>query len=215
MSEHTVPDSVSTLRRMSDEVHLLYRKIFERLGLEEILSNNRRPCDLELSSTLKSRSSVASAYFVDVFAQWWCATRAQDVWILANENAHVCEFEPTLSMNLNSKLSQIGVSKPQDTSQKPEQSRSLHYIPRNFNCLAGFFKKHDLWILAMEKANNGLYPAADIETFADAWVPIYKFPYRYQPDLIAKYNVNGGSVIPLPFDPAIRPPLRPNERLCH
>lgn len=67
----------------------------------------------------------------------------------------------------------------------------------------------------MERASNGLYPAADIETFADAWGPIYKFPYRYQPDLIAKYNVNGGSVILLPFDPAIRPPLRPNERLCH
>ena len=66
----------------------------------------------------------------------------------------------------------------------------------------------------MEKTNNDLYLAADMDTFTDAWGPVFKVVNRSQPDLIAKYFVNGGSVISLPFDPAINPPLRPNERLC-
>ena len=119
LSERPVPDLDSTLTRMSDEVHLLYQKIFERLGLEEMLSNNWCPSDLELNSTFNSRSSGASAYLVDVFAQWWCATRALDVGILGYEQAHICQSEPTFSINLDFKIPQIGAFQPQNTSQRP------------------------------------------------------------------------------------------------
>ena len=83
------------------------------------------------------------------------------------------------------------------------------------NGLPGFISKKECWILAMGKVGNDLYLATDIETFDDAWGPVSKVVYRAQPELIVKSNVSLGSIIPLPFNPAIHPPLRPNERLCH
>ncbi len=217
ISEHTVPHSVSTLTRLSEEVHLLYRKVFERLGLENFLSHHRHWYHLfiELESILSSRSSGGSAYFVDIFAQWWCATRALDVGVVAYESSHVSNSGQTFSIDLGSKLPQIGASKLQDTPQEPGYSRSLQYVSRGLNCLAGFFQKHPVWILAMGEASNDLYLAADIETFADAWGPIWKVAVQSRPDLIAKYNVNRGSIVPWPSNPVIHPKLRWNERLCH
>ena len=217
ISEHTIPHSVSTLTRLSDEVHLLYRKIFERLGLENLMSDHRHRYDLstELESVLSSRSSGGSAYFVDVFAQWWCATRALDVGVIAYESGHVSDSEQTFSIDLGSKLPQLGAFKLQSTLQRPEYPKSLQYVSRGLNCLAGFFQRHPVWILAMGEASNDLYLAADIETFADAWGPVWKVVHQSQPELIAKYNVNGGSIVPWPANPDIHPALRSNERLCH
>lgn len=67
----------------------------------------------------------------------------------------------------------------------------------------------------MEETSSDLYLATDIETFADVWGPIWKVADQSQPDLIAKYNVRGGSIIPRPSDPDVHPKLRRNERLCH
>ena len=217
ISERTVPRSVSTLTRLSDEVHLLYCKIFERLGLENLLSDHRHRYDLgtELESILSSRSSGGSAYFVNNFAQWWCATRALDVGVVAYESGHVSNSKQTYSIDLGSQLPQLGAFKLQDTPQRPGHLKSLQYVSRGLNCLAGFFERHPVWILASGKVSNDLYLAADIETFADAWGPVWKVVDQSQPELIAKYNVNGGSIVPWPSNPDIHPKLRSNERLCH
>lgn len=67
----------------------------------------------------------------------------------------------------------------------------------------------------MEEASNDLYLATDIETFADVWGPVWKVADQFRPELIAKYNVRGGSIVPWPYDSDIHPKLRSNERLCH
>ena len=217
ISERTVPNSVSTLTRLSDEVNLLYRKIFERLGLEDLLSDHRPGYDLgtELETRLSSRSLGGSPYFVDMLAQWWRATRALDVGVVAYERGHISDSKQTFSIDLTSKLPQLGAFKLQETPQGPRHPKSLRYVSRGLNCLAGFFERHPVWILAMGEVSNDLYLAADIETFADAWGPVWKAVDQSQPDLIVKYNVNGGSIVPWPFNPDIHPKLRSNERLCH
>ena len=218
LSKHPVGHLlVSRLALLSDTVHLLYRNIFERLGLKDFFT---RGLDLhglatKLQSILNSGSSGELAYFVDIFAQWWCAARALDVGLVAYERGHVSSFEQTSSINLSFKLPQLGAFKLQDNSQGSERSRSLQYIRRGLNCLAGFFQEHDVWVLSMEEARNDLYLAADIETFADVWGPVWKVTDQSRPELIAKYNVRGGSIIPWPSVPDIHPELRPNERLCH
>ena len=215
--EPTVRHSVSTLTRLSDEVHLLYRKIFERLGLESFLSNHQPLFDLgtDLKSILSSRSSRGSAYFAVIFAECWCATRALDVGVVAYESGHVSNSKQTFNIDLSSKLPQLGAFELQDNPQRPGHPNSLQYVSRTLNCLAGFFERHPVWILAIGKASNDLYLAADIETFADAWGPVWKVVDQSQPELIAKYNVNGGSIVPWPSNPDVHPQLRSNERLCH
>ena len=198
------------LLRTSEKVHLLYQAIFERLGLEDFLSH---PLDWpdtirELESILDSQSSKGSAYFVNTFAQWWCATRALDAGVVAYGSGHVFDSEETTRINL-------GAFKLRVTPQESEHSRSLQYMRRRMKCLAGFFQEHDVWVLAMEEASNDLYLATDIETFADVWGPVWKVADQFRPDLIAKYNVRGGSIVPWPSDPDIHPKLRSNERLCH
>ena len=218
ISGHILPWPVLTLTRfLRNEVHRPYRRIFERLGLENFLFHHQHQYDrgMELESILNSRSSGGSAYFVDIFAQWWCATRALDVGVVAYENSHVSTSKQISSINLGSNLPQLGAFKLQDTPQRPGHSRSLQYVSRGLNCLAGLFRKYPVWILAMGEASNDLYLAADIETFADAWGPVWKVVDRSQPQLIAKYNVNGGSIVPWPSNPDIHLKLRSNERLCH
>ena len=217
ISERSVPHSVSTLTRLSDEVNLLYRKIFERLGLEDLLSDHQHGHNLgtELETRLSSRSLGGSPYFVDMLAQWWRATRALDVGVVAYERSHVSNSKQTFSIDLTSKLLQLGAFKLQETPQGPRHPKSLRYVSRGLNCLAGFFDRHPVWILAMGEVTNGLYLAADIETFADAWGPVWKAVDQSRPELIAKYNVNGGSIVPWPSIPDIHPKLRSNERLCH
>ena len=203
ISERTVPDSVLTLIRLGDEVNLLYRKIFEQLGLDILLSDHRHQYDLgtELETRLSSRSLKGSAYFVDLVAQWWCATRALDVGVVAYERGHISDSKRTFSIDLASKLPQLGAFKPQEPPQRPRHHKSLRYVSRGLNCLDGFLERHPVWILAMGEVSNDLYLAADIETFADAWGPVWKVVDQSQPDLIAKYNVNGGSIIPWPYNP--------------
>ena len=217
ISERTVPHSVSTLTRLSDEVNLLYRKIFERLGLEDLFSDHRHGHDLgtELETRLSSRSLGGSPYFVDMLAQWWRATRALDVGVVAYERSHVSNSKQTFSIDLASKLPQLGAFKLQETHQGPRHSKSLRYVSRGLNCLDGFFERHPVWVLAVGEVSNDLYLAADIETFADAWGPVWKAVDRSRPELIAKYNVNGGSIVPWPSNPDIHPKLRSHERLCH
>ena len=202
--------SVSNLPRFSEKVHLLYQNIFERLGLKDFLSHHLGWFDLvaEFHSILNSQSLGKSAYFVDIFAQWWCATRASDAEVVAYGSGHVFNFEEKTRINLGSLKLQV-------TSQVPEHSRSLQYMRRGLKCLAGFFQEHDVWVLAMEEANNDLYLATDIETFADVWGPVWIVADQFRPDLIAKYNVKGGSIVPWPSDPDIHPQLRSNERLYH
>ena len=204
------PISVSNLLRRSDKVHLLYKNMFERLGLEDFFSYHWDWFDMvtELELILSSKSLGESAYFVDIFAQWWCATRALDAGIVAYGSGHVFNFEETTRINL-------GAFKLRVTPQVPEHSRSLQYMRRGLKCLAGFFREHDVWVLAMEEASNDLYLATDTETFADVWGPVWKVADQFRPDLIAKYNVRGGSIVPWPSDPDIHPELRSNERLCH
>ncbi len=218
ISKHPVGlSSVSNLTLLSNDVHLLYQSIFERLGLKDFLSHHLDWSDLatELESILTSRSSGESVYFVDILAQWWCATRALDVGVVAYESGHVSSFEQTSSIKLGFELPRPGAFKLRDTPQEPERSRSLQYIRRGLNCLTGFFQEHDVWVLAMEEASNDLYLAADIETFADVWGPVWEVADESRPELVAKYNVRGGSIVPWPSDPDIHPKLRPNERLCH
>ena len=201
---------VSNLPHWSEKVHLLYQNIFERLGLEDFLSFPLDSSNLvtELESLLSSQSLGESTYFVDIFAQWWCATRALDAGTVAYGSGHVFNFERTTRINL-------GTFKLRVTAQVSEYSRSLQYMRRGLKCLAGFFQEQDVWVLAMEEASNDLYLATDIETFADVWGPVWKVTDQFRPDLIARYNVRGGSIVPWPSDPDFHPKLRSNERLCH
>ena len=190
--------------RVSEKVHLVYKKIFQRLGLDAYFSH-------DLYSFVDLRQyDVANGlvFFGNIFAQWWCATRALDAGIVAYASGHVFNFEETTRINL-------GFFKLRANPQVPEHSRSLQYMRRGLNCLAAFFQEHDVWVLAMEEVSNGLYLATDIETFADVWGPVWKVLDQFRPGLVAKYNVRGGSIVPWPSDPDIHLKLRSNERLCH
>ena len=191
-------------------VHELYQGIFHQLGLQDFFSHvsGNDNISREIGRILSGRSSGGSAYFENIFSQWWCATRALDAGLVAYESGHVSNVDQTSKINLGT--FKIGVTAPES-----EHSRFLQYIPRGLKCLAGFFHEHDVWVLAMEQASSDLYLATDIETFADVWGPVWKVADQSQPELIAKYNVRGGSIIPWPSDPDVHPNLGPNERLCH
>lgn len=201
---------IPNLVRLSEKVHLLYQNIFERLGLGDFLSHHLDWRDLvaELESIPSSQSLRESAYFGDIFPYWWCATRALDAGVVVYGSGHVFDFEKATKINLD----------PFKLPAPPrmlEHSRCLRYMRRGLSCLAGFLQEHDVWVLAMEEAGSDLYLATDIETFADVWGPVWRVADRFQPDLIAKYNVKGGSIVPWPSVPDIHPRLRSNERLCH
>ena len=198
------------LEGLCTDVHVLYRDIFERLGLEDSLSYGAYVSNLVrgFESRWNSQSSGGSTYLEIIFAQWWCATRALDAGVVAYESGHVSNVEKTCIINL-------GTLKYRATPDGSEHSKSLQYISRGLSCLAGFFQEQDVWVLAMKEASNDLYLATDIETFADVWGPVWKVADRFRPDLIAKYNVRGGSIVPWPSDPDFHPKLRSNERLCH
>ena len=217
VSERNVPITVSTLIRLTGEVNLLYRKIFERLGLEDLLPDHRHRYDLApgIETRMGNRLLEGSIYFVEMLSQWWCATRALDVGVVVYERAHISDSTQTFSIDLTSKLPRIRAGKLQDTPQGPKHPKSLRYVSRRLNCLDGFFEGLPVWILAMGEVNNDLYLGADIETIADACGPVWKVVEQSQPDLIVKYNVGGGSIVPWPCNPDIHPKLRPNERLCH
>ena len=209
------PNLVSTsllLEGLCNDVHRLYRKIFGRLGLKDFLAHGAFVSDpvrvLEWMFYSQSSGSGGLIYLEEPLAQWWCATRALDAGVVAYENGHVSNVEKTCRINL-------GTLKYRVTPDGPEHSKSLQYVSRGLSCLAGFFQEHDVWVLAMEEASNDLYLATDIETFADVWGPVWKVADQFRPDLIAKYNVRGGSIVPWPSDPDIHPKLRSNERLCH
>ena len=209
--------SVSTLTTQCKKVHELYQGIFYQLGLEDFLSFDvdQYNLDTELVSIWNKRSLGGSAYFGDIFAQWWCATRVLDAGLVAYENGHVSNSQQTSRINLSSNIPQLGTFKLQDTPHRPGHPESLQFVSRRLKCLASFFQRHPVWILAIGEASNDLYLATDIETFADAWGPVWKVADQSQPGSIAKYNVRGGSIIPWPCDPDVHPKLRPNERLCH
>ena len=211
ISERNVTHTISVVTRLTSEVNLLYRKIFERLGLEDLLPDHRHRYDLVtgIETRMGNRLLEGSTYFVEMLSQWWCATRALDVGVVVYERAHISDSKKTFSIDLASKLPQIGGGKLRETPT------FLRYVSRGLNCLDGFFDRHPLWILAMGEVSNDLYLAADIETFTDVWGPVWKVVDQSQPDLIVKYNVNGGSIIPWPFNPDVHPKLRSNERLCH
>ena len=194
------------LDRLSEKVHLVYKKIFQRLGLDGYFSH-----DLYSFGDLRQFDDIRRFDFAlwhYLIAQWWCATGALDAGIVAYANGHVFNFEETTRINL-------GVFKPRANDQMPEHSKSLQYMRRGLNCLAAFFQEHDVWVLAMEEVSNGLYLASDIETFADVWGPVWRVLDKFRPGLVAKYNVRGGSIVPWPSDPNIHLKLRSNERLCH
>ena len=208
-SQHPRLSSARILILRSKKVHLLYQNIFERLGVEDFLS--RPPYWLYLARQLQEihdQPLRESANFEAIFTQWWCGTRALDAGIVAYGSGHVFNFEGTTRINL-------GTFKPLVTPEVSEHLKSLQYIRRGLKCLAGFFQEQDVWVLAMEEASNDLYLATDIETFADVWGPVWKVADHFRPDLIAKYNVRGGSIVPWPPDPDFHPKLRSNERLCH
>ena len=191
------------------DVHGHYGDIFERLGLKDFWSNGASVSDLVRGfESMWNIQSGGLTYLEVIFAQWWCATRALDAGVVAYESGHVSNVEKTCRINL-------GTFKLRVTPHGPEHSKSLQYVTRGLNCLAGFFQEHDVWVLATEEASNDLYLATDIETFADIWGPVWKVADQFRPDLIAKYNVRGGSIVPWPSDPNIHPELRSNERLCH
>lgn len=60
-----------------------------------------------------------------------------------------------------------------------------------------------------------LYLKTEIGTFADVFGPVWGVQDRWQPDLISRYNVGGGSILPWPFDASVHPELQEGERLCH
>ena len=116
---------VSRLLHRIEKVHLLYNNIFERLGLEGFFSYQRnwRNMITELELILSSKLLGEPTYFVDIFAQWWCATRALDAGVVAYGSGHVFYFEETTRINLDT-------FKPPFTSKMPEHSRSLQYMRR-------------------------------------------------------------------------------------
>ena len=217
ISERNVNHTISTVTRLTDEVNLLYRKIFERLGLEDLLTHHRHRYDLVpgIETQMGNRVLEGSTYFVEMLSQWWCATRALDFGVVAYERAHISDSTKTFSIDLTSKIPRIRAGKLQETPQGPRHSKSLRYVSRRLNRLDGFFEGLPVWILAMGEVSNDLYLAADIETIADAWGPVWKVVEQSQPDLIVKYNVGGGFIVPWPHNPDIHPKLRSNERLCH
>ena len=214
--------SISVLIERYKKVHNLYRGIFYQLGLEDFLSFDvgqddmgTEPVSIWNRQSWNKGSSGGSAYFRDFFAQWWCATRALDAGLVAYESGHVSNSQQTSRINLSSDIPQLGILKSQDTPQRPGHPESLRFVSRGLKCLASFFQRHPVWILAIGEASNDLYLATDIETFADVWGPVWKVTGRFPPGSVAKYNVRGGSIIPWPCDPDVHPKLRRNERLCH
>ena len=204
---HVGRSSASILTNPYKKVHEVYRRIFYQLGLEDFLSLDVDQYNMD--------TELVSIWNRDIFAQWWCATRALDAGLVAYESGHVSNSQQTSRINLSSNIPQLGTLKLQDTPQSPGHPESLQFVSRGLKCLASFFQRHPVWILALGEASNDLYLATDIETFADVWGPVWKVADQSQPGSIAKYNVRGGSIIPWPCDPDVHPKLRPNERLCH
>ena len=153
-----------------------------------------------------------------IFCEWRCACRVLDLGVLAYEGAHVSNFDEQFLANRS------------DTFELPERSlalpyteiptqllKSIQYRRLGLRCLSPFLEGREVWVFhsTMEQQVPPLYLLTDIETFAAVWGPVWKVRDRTHPDLISKYNVGGGSIMPWEFNADMHPTLGANERLCH
>lgn len=115
----------------------------------------------------------------------------------------------------------------EDTSViAPRNFLSLHLrresVPSYFKqlplqCLAPLIDHRDVWVFCDERQSiiGRYYLSTEIDTFADVWGPVWKVPHNLDPDMIAKYNVGGGSIVPWLEGAIPQPPLAGNQRFCH
>lgn len=90
---------------------------------------------------------------------------------------------------------------------------------RSLKCLSGFFYGCKMWVFEVtskhsQRLSTPLYLAAGIEEFADIWGPVWKTVLPENSDVVIRYNVGIGYVIPWP-EPRRDLDLQPGEIFCH
>lgn len=153
-----------------------------------------------------------------LFLEWQCVLQALDVGVLAYAGAHVSDFEELIWANeaRNFLFPEPSLAS-RGTHQSLQAANRIHCRHMGLKCLAPFLEDREVWVFDSSTRHGlpPLYLAADIETFADCWGPVWKVADSKHPGLVAKYNVGGGSILSWRFDARVHPQLQANERLCH
>ena len=148
---------------------------------------------------------------------WQRTLRIVDLAILAYEGAHTTNFvQQVLGDNCDT-IKAYETSPLSGTSGEIQLGTGLQLRRQKMKCLADFFEDRDVWVFGWCSSQDlrPFYLSADIVTFADVWGPVWKVMDKKIGNVVTRYNVGGGSIVPWPYNADIHPYLKPNERLCH
>ena len=201
-------------------IHTCCNKIFDQLGLFSLIT------ELELDTFRKrlacgknEPSTKEIEYFSALFTRWRCVLETLDFGILAYEGAHISRFDQDIfGSNIDSfAFPERSLSFLPIAQSRAQEETSVRFWRLRMNCLAGLMDNSDVWVLGRVKDPpvQALYLASDLETFADAWGPVWKVEDQSRPGSIVSYNVGGGSIVPCVWDSGTHPNLEAGERLCH
>ena len=157
---------------------------------------------------------------------WHGALRVADLAILSYEGAHTTNFAQqilqkncdVIELEMHDRISPIHGAPSE--AQSVQSGEVLQLRRQKMKCLAEFLGDKDVWVFGRFSTQKmpSSYLSADIATFADVWGPVWKVKGNNPTtgkEMVARYNVGGGSIVPWPYDSAIHPHLEPCERLCH
>ena len=111
----------------------------------------------------------------------------------------------------------IAIFNRETCARKPSRAfltGCLRRLP--LKCLAGLLGHSGIWVFCRINPllEQEYYLETLIESFADVWGPVWKVLHPHQYDEIAKYNVRGGSIIPVPSYLAIDIAVQSDQSLC-
>ena len=139
-----------------------------------------------------------------------------DLAILSYESAHMAMA--SLPGSFGSLEEHTSVIAPRfQPLHLPERSIPSYIMRLPLQCLAPLVDHRNVWVFCDERQSvtGRYYLSTEINTFADVWGPVWKVPHNLDPNMIAKYNVGAGSIVPWPKGSVPHPPLAENQRLCH
>jgi len=96
---------------------------------------------------------------------------------------------------------------------------NLTLTRRSLKCLSGFFHGYKVWVFEVspkyaQRSSTPLYLATTIDEFIDIWGPVWKTVLPENPDVVIRYNVGIGYIIPWP-EPRDDLELQRGEIFCH
>lgn len=201
-------------------IHTRCNTLFDQLGLAGLVTELELGTFRQRLSCGKNEPSAKEIdYFSALFTRWRCVLEILDFGILAYEGAHVSRFDQHIfGSNIDSfDFPERSLSFLPVAQRRAQEETSVRFRRLRMNCLAELMGDSDVWVLGRgtDPPTQALYLASDIETFADAWGPVWKVVDRLRLGSISRYNVGGGSIVPWPWDSSAHPKLEAGERLCH